>query len=74
MELPAVSNQQSANTLFLIPFAESRKLARRTYGGLMADSAPVLRSPSSAVACYGGWVVCYGGWKAKNVSFWMSTK
>jgi hypothetical protein len=31
MELSAVSDQQSANTLFLMPFAESRKL--------MADSA-----------------------------------
>jgi hypothetical protein len=27
-------------------------------------SPPVLRSPSFAVACYGGWVVCYGGWIA----------
>jgi hypothetical protein len=36
MELSAVSDQQSANTLFLMSFAESRKL--------MADSAPVLRS------------------------------
>jgi len=31
MELSAVSDQQSANTLFLMPFAESRNL--------MADSA-----------------------------------
>jgi hypothetical protein len=31
MELSAVSEQQSANTLFLMPFAESREL--------MADSA-----------------------------------
>jgi hypothetical protein len=39
MELSAVSDQQSAKTLFLMSFAESRKLARRPYGGLMADSA-----------------------------------
>jgi hypothetical protein len=38
MELSAVSDQQSANTLFLKPFAESRKLARRPYGGLMAST------------------------------------
>jgi hypothetical protein len=36
MKLSAVSDQQSANALFLMSFAESRKL--------MADSAPVLRS------------------------------
>ena len=42
MELSAVSNQRSANTLFLMSFAESRKL--------MADSAPVLRS-----SLLGGW-------------------
>jgi hypothetical protein len=45
MELSAVSDQQSANTLFLISFAESRKLARRPYGGLMAYSA----SPKTSV-------------------------
>jgi len=39
MELSAVSDQQSANTLFLMSIAERRKLARRPYGGLMADSA-----------------------------------
>jgi hypothetical protein len=44
MELSAISDQRSANTLFLMSFTESRKLARRPYGGLMADSAPVLRS------------------------------
>jgi len=46
MELSAVSDQQSANILFLVSFPESRKL--------MADSAPVLRSPSSAVAATEG--------------------
>ena len=46
MELSMVSNQQSANTLFLMPFAESRKLARRPYGELMADSAHLKTSVS----------------------------
>jgi len=50
----AFSDQQTANALFLMSFAENQKLARRPYGGLMADSAPVLHSPSSAVAATEG--------------------
>jgi hypothetical protein len=38
MELSAVSNQQSAKPLFIRSFAESRNLARRHYGGLIAYS------------------------------------
>jgi nitrate/nitrite transporter NarK len=50
MELLAVSGQQSANALFLMSFAESRKLARRPYGGLITDQLGACRNTGTIEA------------------------